>query len=104
MDQAQEVVEGTVESIDPMDHDPSVSGMSDSARSEHASNEALLKISQDMARVLDRLTMTARVAVLDPTRRPNPIQDAVLFSNPIPFSFVSKTHFQCSFFKGYFSL
>ena len=36
--------------------DPSVSGLSDSARSEHVSIEALLKISQDMARVLDRLT------------------------------------------------
>ena len=39
-----------------MDRDPSVYGPSDSARSEHASTEALVKISQDMARVLDRLT------------------------------------------------
>ena len=39
-----------------MDLDPSVSGPSDSVRREHASTGALLKISQDMARVLDRLT------------------------------------------------
>ena len=39
-----------------MDLDPSVSGSFGSARSEHASTEALLNISQDMARVLDRLT------------------------------------------------
>ena len=39
-----------------MDLDPSISGPSDLARSEHASIEALLKISQDMARVLDQLT------------------------------------------------
>ena len=47
-------MEGTTKSV--MDLDPSVSGPSDSARSEHASTEALLKISQDTARVLDRLT------------------------------------------------
>ena len=45
-----------------MDLDPSVTSPSDSARSEHASTEALLKISQDMARVLDRLT-TPRVPI-----------------------------------------
>ena len=56
MDQAQEAVEGTTKSINPLDLDPSVPSPSDSARSEHASTEALLKISQDMARVLDRLT------------------------------------------------
>ena len=56
MDQAQEAMEETVEIINPMDLDPSVSGPSGSARSEHASTEALVKISQDMARVLDRLT------------------------------------------------
>ena len=49
-------MEETVESINPMDIDPLVSGSSGSTRSEHASTEALLKISQDMARVLDRLT------------------------------------------------
>ena len=48
MDRSQESVEGTDESINPMDLDPS-----NSVRSEHASTEALLKISQDMARVLD---------------------------------------------------
>ena len=53
MDQSQEVVEETTESVNPMDLDPSVSGSSDSARSEHMSTEVLLKISQDMARVLD---------------------------------------------------
>ena len=38
-----------------MDLDPSVSSLSDSVRSEHASTKPLLKISQDMERVLDRL-------------------------------------------------
>ena len=56
MDRSQEAVEETVESVDPTDLHPSVSGSSDLARSEHVSTEALLKISQDMARVLDRLT------------------------------------------------
>ena len=49
-------MEETTESVNPMDLDPSVFGMFDSTRSEHVSTEALLKISQDMARVLDRLT------------------------------------------------
>ena len=55
MDQSQEVVEETAESINPMDLDPLVSSPSRSARSEHASIEVLLKFSQDMARVLDQL-------------------------------------------------
>ena len=55
MYRSREAVEETVESVNPMDLDPSVFGPSDSARSEHASTEALLKISQDMARVLDQL-------------------------------------------------
>ena len=55
MDQSQDVMEETVESFNPMDLDPYVSGSFDSARSEHVSTEALLKISQDMARVLDQL-------------------------------------------------
>ena len=55
-------MEGTTESVNPTDLDPSVSGPSDSARSEHASTEALLKISQDMERVLDRL-MAPRVPI-----------------------------------------
>ena len=62
MDQSQEVVEEIVESVNPMDLDPSVSVPSRSARSEHASTKALLKISQDMARVLDRLT-TPRASI-----------------------------------------
>ena len=57
MDQAQEAVEETVERVNPMDLNPSVSGPSDSARSEHASTGAFLKIYQDMERVLDRLTI-----------------------------------------------
>ena len=55
MDRSQEAVEETTESVNPTDLDPFVSGPSDFVRSEHASTEALLKISQDMARVLDRL-------------------------------------------------
>ena len=43
--QSQEAVEETVESANPMDLDPSVSRPSRSARSEHASTKALLKIS-----------------------------------------------------------
>ena len=53
MDQSQEAVEETTESVNPMDLDPSVSSMSGLARSEHSSTEVLLKISLDMARVLD---------------------------------------------------
>ena len=45
MDQSQEVVEETTESVNPMDLDPLVSSLFGSARSEHASIEALLKIS-----------------------------------------------------------
>ena len=45
MDQSHDVVEETVESVNPMDLDPSVSGLSDLVRSEHVSIEALLKIS-----------------------------------------------------------
>ena len=52
MDQSQETVQEIVESVNPMDLDLSVSGPSGSARSEHASIEALLKFSQDMARGL----------------------------------------------------
>ena len=53
MDQSQEAVEETTESNNPMGLDSSVSSLSRSARSEHASTEALLKISQDMASFLD---------------------------------------------------
>ena len=45
IDQSKEALEETTKSVNPMDLDPSVSGPSDSARSEHASTEALLKIS-----------------------------------------------------------
>ena len=55
MDQSQDAVEKTVESVNPMDLNPFVSSPSDSIRSERVSTEALLKISQDMARILDRL-------------------------------------------------
>ena len=51
MDQSQEAMEETAESVNPMDLDPS-----EPAKSEHVSTKALLKISQDMARVLDRFT------------------------------------------------
>ena len=51
MDQAKEAVEGTVESVNPY-----VFGSSGSDVSDHVSTKALVKISQDMTRVLDRLT------------------------------------------------
>ena len=51
MDRAQEAVEGTAKSVNP-----SVSGLFGSNRNHHVSTEALVKISQDMARDLDRLT------------------------------------------------
>ena len=62
MDQSLEAVKETTESVNPMNLDPSVSGLSGSARSEHVSTEALLKISQDMARVLNRL-MALRASI-----------------------------------------
>ena len=67
MDQSQDVVEETDESFNSMDLDPFVSSSSDSTRSEHVSTEALLKISQDMARVLIRLT--APRALIDSIRK-----------------------------------
>ena len=67
IDQSQEVVEERAESVNPMDLDPSVSSPSGSARSEHASTKALLKISQVMIRVLDQLT-TPR-ALIDSVRK-----------------------------------
>ena len=57
MDQAEEAVEGTTESVNP-----SISGPSRLDRSDHVSTKALVKISQDMARVLDRLT-TLRASI-----------------------------------------
>ena len=53
MDQPQEAVDEIAESVNPLDQ--SVSGPSDSIKNEYASTEALVKISQDMGRVLDRL-------------------------------------------------
>ena len=53
MDPPQEVVDETVESVNPLD--PSSSSPSDSTKNEYASTEALVKISQDLVRVLDRL-------------------------------------------------
>ena len=50
-----------------MDLGPSVFDPFGSARSEHASTEALVKISQDMARVLNRLT--APRASIDSVRK-----------------------------------
>ena len=49
-------MEETTERVNPMDLDPYVSGPSEPAKGEHVSTESLLKISQDMARALDRLT------------------------------------------------
>ena len=54
MDPPQEVVDETTESVNPLDQ--SASCPSDSTTNEYVSTEALVKISQDMARVLDRLT------------------------------------------------
>ena len=49
----QEAVDETAESLNPLDQ--SASGSSDSTTNEYASTKALVKISQDMERVLDRL-------------------------------------------------
>ena len=67
MDQSQYAVEETAESVNPMGLDLSVSGPSNSGGSEHVSTEVLLKIYQDMARVLDRLT--APRASIDSVRK-----------------------------------
>ena len=56
MDQSQDAIEETTESVNPINLDPSISSSSEPARSEHVSTEAVLKISQDMAKVLDQLT------------------------------------------------
>ena len=53
MDPPQEAVDETAESVNPLDQ--SASSPSDSTTNEYASTEALVKISQDIARVLDRL-------------------------------------------------
>ena len=53
MDPPQEGVDEIVESVNPLDQ--SASGPSDSTTNEYASTKALVKISQDMSRVLDQL-------------------------------------------------
>ena len=54
MDLPQEAVDETTESVNPLDQ--SASGPFDSTTNEYASTEALVRISQDMTKVLDRLT------------------------------------------------
>ena len=54
MDPPQEAVDEIAKSVNPLDQ--SASGPSDSTTNEYASTEALVKVSQDMARVLDQLT------------------------------------------------
>ena len=54
MDPSQEAVDETAESVNSLD--PFSSGPSELTMNENASTEALIKVSQDMARVLDRLT------------------------------------------------
>ena len=54
MDPSQEAVDETAESVNPLDQ--SVYSPSESTINENTSIEALIKISQDMTRVLDRLT------------------------------------------------
>ena len=57
MDPPQEAIDETAESVNSLDQ--STSGPFDSMINEYASTKALLKISKNMERVLDRLT-TAR--------------------------------------------
>ena len=54
MDPPQEAVDETAESLNPLDQ--SSFGLSNSTTNEYTSIEALVKISQDITRVLDRLT------------------------------------------------
>ena len=54
MDPPQEPIDEMAENVNPLDQ--SASGPSESMINENASTKALIKISQDMARVLDRLT------------------------------------------------
>ena len=53
MDPPQEAIDETTESVNRLDQ--YASGPFDSMTNEYALTEALVKISQDMARVLDRL-------------------------------------------------
>ena len=61
MDPPQEVVDEIAESVNPLDQ--SASGTSNSTTNKYASTEALVKISQDMARVLDRLTTLELIVI-----------------------------------------
>ena len=54
MDPPREAVDETAESVNPLDQ--YASGSFDLMTNKYASTEAFVKISQDMARVLDRLT------------------------------------------------
>ena len=54
IDPPQKAVDERAKSVNPLDQ--SASGPSDSTTNEYASTEALVKISQDMEKVLDRLT------------------------------------------------
>ena len=60
MERPQDTVEESAESVNPKDQGPSAPGPFELARGEHdipvMSIEALLNISQDMARVLGRFT------------------------------------------------
>ena len=60
MERPQDTVKESAESVNPKDQGPSTLDPFESARGEHniliVSTEALFKIYQDMARVLDRLT------------------------------------------------
>ena len=71
MDQSREAVGETAEMVHPMNLNPFVSDPFELAKGEHdvpvVSIEALLKISQDMVRVLDRLT--ASRASIDSVRK-----------------------------------
>ena len=62
MEQSQDIAEESAESVNPKDQGPLAPGPFESARGEHVSTKALLKISQDMERLLDRLT-TPRVLI-----------------------------------------
>ena len=65
MDPPQEAIDETAERSNPLDQ--FASGPSNSTTNEYALTEALVKISLDMARVLDRLT--APRALSDSVRR-----------------------------------
>ena len=71
MERPQDTVEESVKIVNPKDQGLSAPGPSEPARGEHdvpiVSTEALFKISQDMTRVLDRLT-TPR-ALIDSVRK-----------------------------------